>query len=94
MRCAAKFQGGFRRQPEESASRSARRRGAAVAVFATARQLAKLIYRMLRFGQDYVDVGEQGYERRFQLRRLASITEAARSLGFTLVERTPELASG
>ena len=74
--------------------RVARRKGAAVAVFATARQLAKLIYRMLRFGQDYVDVGEQAYDRRFQLRRLASITEAARSLGFTLVERTPEVASG
>lgn len=73
--------------------RVARRKGAAVAVFATARQLAKLIYRMLRFGQDYADVGEHAYDRRFQLRRLASITEAARSLGFTLVARTPELAS-
>jgi hypothetical protein len=74
--------------------RIARRKGAAVAVFATARHLATLIYRMLRFGQDYADVGEQAYEHRFHLRRLASITEAARSLGFTLVERTPELASG
>ena len=69
-------------------------KGAAVAVFATARHLAKLIYRMLRFGQDYVDVGEHAYERRFQLRRLVSLTEAARSLGFTLVERTPERAPG
>jgi len=52
---------------------------------------------MLRFGQDYADVGEQAYERRFQLRRLASLTEAARSLGFTLVPATPaspELPSG
>lgn len=48
---------------------------------------------MLRFGHDYVDIGEQAYERQFQLRRLASITEAARSLGFTLVERAPEPAS-
>jgi hypothetical protein len=52
------------------------------------------LYRMLRFGQDYVDVGEQAYERQFPLRRLASITEAARSLGFTLVEQTPEPAPG
>jgi len=74
--------------------RVARRKGAAIAVFATARHLAKLIYRMLRFGQDYVDIGEQAYERQFQLRRLASLTEAARSLGFTLVEQTPEPASG
>ena len=76
--------------------RIARHKGAAVAVFATARQLAKLRYRMLRFGHDYVDIGEQAYERRFALRRLASLKEAARSLGFTLVAQTPTLdvASG
>jgi transposase len=69
--------------------RIARHKGAAVAVFATARQLAKLIYRMLRFGQDYVDVGEQAYERQFAIRRFASIKQAAKSLGFTLVEQIP-----
>lgn len=69
--------------------RVARHKGAAVAVFATARQLAKLIYRMLRFGQDYVDIGEKAYERQFQLRRLASLKEAAKSLGFTLVDNAP-----
>jgi transposase len=66
--------------------RIARHKGAAVAVFATARQLARLIYRMLRYGQDYVDIGEKAYEERFQARRLASLKEAARGLGFTLVE--------
>jgi hypothetical protein len=60
----------------------------------SARQLAKLIYRMLRFGQDYVDVGAAAYERRFQLRRLAGITHAATSLGFTLVPKTFEPAPG
>ena len=70
--------------------RVARHKGGAVAVFATARQLAKLVYRMLRFGHDYVDVGEQAYERQFALRRLAALKEAARSLGFTLVEQTPK----
>lgn len=67
--------------------RIARHKGGAVAVFATARQLARLIYRMLRFGQDYVDIGEQDYEAQFQRRRLASITAAAKSLGFTLVQQ-------
>jgi hypothetical protein len=43
--------------------RIARHKGGAVAVFATARQLARLIYRMLRYGQDYVDIGEKAYER-------------------------------
>ena len=38
--------------------RIARRKGYRVAVFATARKLAQLVYRMLRWGQDYVDIGE------------------------------------
>ena len=68
--------------------RIARHKGGAVAVFATARQLAQLIYRMLRYGHDYVDIGEKAYERQFQTRRLASITETAKSLGYTLVPQT------
>ncbi len=66
--------------------RIARHKGAAVAVFATARKLAILVYRMLRYGQDYVDVGERVYEEKFRMRRLAGLTEAARSLGFTLIK--------
>jgi transposase len=66
--------------------RIARHKGAGVAVFATARQLARLVYRMLRFGQDYADIGEKAYEEQFQARRLASLKESARSLGFTLQE--------
>ena len=65
--------------------RIARHKGAAVAVFATARQLAILIYRMLRHGQDYADEGIQAYEARFEQRRLRSLKDAARSLGFELV---------
>jgi len=72
--------------------RIARHKGSAVAVFAIARQLAVLIYRMLRYGHDYVDVGEQAYELRFQTRRLASLQQSAKSLGFTLVE-DPSAAS-
>lgn len=64
--------------------RKARHKGGAVAVFAIARKLATLIFRMLRYGQDYVDVGEAAYEHRFQVRRLATLTEAAKSLGYIL----------
>ncbi|HEU5190271.1 MAG TPA: IS110 family transposase [Methylomirabilota bacterium] len=66
--------------------RKARHKDAGVAVFATARKLALLVYRMLRYGQDYVDVGETAYEAQFQKRRIASLTEAARSLGYTLAK--------
>src|SRR5262249_19361295 len=65
--------------------RIARHKGGAVAVFATARHLARLIYRMLRYGHDYVDIGEQAYDQRFRIRRLAALTETARSLGYMLV---------
>jgi len=65
--------------------RIARHKGGAVAVFATARHLARLIYRMLRYGHNYVDIGEQAYDHQFQIRRLAALTETAKSLGYTLV---------
>jgi hypothetical protein len=45
---------------------------------------------MLRFGQDYGDIGEKAYEDQYEARRLASLKESARSLGFTL----QEIASG
>jgi hypothetical protein len=68
----------------------ARHKGGAVAVFATARLLARLIYRMLRYGQDYDDIGERAYERQFEIRRLAAITEVARNLGYELVPKVAE----
>ncbi len=71
--------------------RIARHKGGAVAVFATARQLARLIYRMLRYGHDYVDIGERAYEHQFQIRRLAALTETAKGLGYNLV---PAIAAG
>jgi transposase len=71
--------------------RIARHKGGAVAVFATARRLARLIYRMLRYGHDYVDIGEQAYDHQFQIRRLAALTETAKSLGYALV---PNVAAG
>lgn len=71
--------------------RIARHKGGAVAVFATARQLARLIYRMLRYGHDYVDIGEKAYDHQFQIRRLAALTETAKTLGYTLV---PNVATG
>jgi hypothetical protein len=74
--------------------RIARHKGGAVAVFATARQLARLIYRMLRYGHDYVDLGEKAYEQQFQLRRLFAITETAKTLGYTLVPDVPTAAAG
>lgn len=63
----------------------ARRIGGDVAVFATARKLAALIYRLLRWGQPYVDEGAEAYERRYQEARITALKANARELGYQLV---------
>ena len=62
----------------------ARRVGGDVAVFATARKLAILIYRLLRWGQPYVDEGAEAFERRYQQQRLQGLTARAKQLGYEL----------
>lgn len=62
-----------------------RRKGYRVAVFATARKQAQLVCRMLRRGQDYVDIGEQACGQRFRQQRVAGMKRAAESLGYLLV---------
>ena len=62
--------------------------GASVAVFATARKLGILIYRMLRWGQAYVDIGQKAYEEQYQARRLRSLSSTADQLGYQLLPKT------
>ncbi len=64
--------------------RISRRKGASVAVFATARKLAQLIYRLVRYGQTYVDTGSEVYEARFTQRRLATYTRALKEMGYKI----------
>jgi len=64
---------------------TAQRLGADVAAFATARKLATLIYRMLRWGQAYVDEGAEAYEKRYQLARINRLHSTAAGLGYKLV---------
>jgi len=64
--------------------RISRRKGASVAVFATARKLAQLIYRLVRYGQAYVDIGSEIYEARFAQRRLASYTRDLKKMGYKI----------
>ena len=60
------------------------RKGASVAVFATARKLAQLIYRLVRYGQAYSDSGSQAYESRFTQRRIKYYTKALETMGYTV----------
>jgi len=64
----------------------ARRIGGDVAVFATARKLATLIYRLLRWGQPYVDEGAEAYERRYREGRISVLKTKAKELGYELVQ--------
>lgn len=64
-----------------------RRKGDGVAIFSTARKLGTLVYRMLRWGKEYVDEGQQTYEERYQALRLRSLTTTAAQMGFELVKK-------
>jgi len=74
--------------------RLAQRLGADVAAFATARKLATWIYRLLRWGQTYVDEGAAAYEKRYHEARLNRLRTTAVELGFQLLPQpsTPELS--
>jgi len=67
--------------------RMARRKSAKTAVLEGARTIAKLVFRMLRYGQDYVDEGVTAYENRFQQRRLKGLINTAEQMGYVLVPK-------
>jgi hypothetical protein len=62
----------------------AQRLGGDAAVFATARKLATLIYRLLRWGQPYVNQGAAAYEHRYRQQRITSLMAKAKELGYQL----------
>lgn len=66
--------------------RLASRIGKAKAVTATARKLAVLFYRALRYGMTYADPGAQYYEQRYRRRVIDNLQRRAKSLGLALVE--------
>ena len=68
----------------------ARRIDGDVAVFATARKLASHIYRLLRWGQPYVDEGATAAEKRYQEARIQRLAAQAKDAGFHL---TPNVST-
>lgn len=63
--------------------------GAAQGITATAHKLARIIYRMLKHGEEYVRQGLQEYQKKHQERRLQSLRRAAAALGMQLIEQQP-----
>jgi len=62
------------------------RLGAPKAITAMAAKLARLIYRMLRYGQEYVDRGTAHYEERYRQQQIQLLAKKAAQHGFALVE--------
>ena len=58
--------------------------GAPKAITAMAHKLARLIYSMLRYGQEYVDAGAEYYETQYQQRALRAAKRRAAQLGYQL----------
>jgi len=60
--------------------------GAPVAIKAMAAKLARLVYRMLRYGMKYVDQGAEFYEAQHRQRQISHLKWKAAKLGFQIVE--------
>jgi transposase len=61
------------------------RSGGAKAVVATARKIAERVYRLLKYGQEYVRQAEQAYEASYQARLVKGLAHKAESLGYKLM---------
>lgn len=60
--------------------------GAPKAITAMAHKLARLVYRMLKWGHEYVDKGLQHYEERHRQQQVQLLTKRAAKLGLQIVE--------
>ena len=67
--------------------RFAARLGAPKAITATAHKLARIMYRALKYGHQYVDKGQQYLEQQHHERTLKSLTKRAKELGYMLVHQ-------
>ena len=61
--------------------------GAPKAITATARKIACLFYRLLKYGEDYVEYGIECYEKKYKENLLGKLEKMAKRLGYDLVEK-------
>jgi hypothetical protein len=67
--------------------RLASRIGKAKAVTATARKVASMFYKVLRYGENYRDPGADYYEERYRQRVLTNLEKRAKQFGLALVPK-------
>lgn len=63
------------------------RLGAPKAITATAHKLARLVFRMLKHGEEYVDRGEKYYEDQYQSRVIKNLQKRAKDFGLVLIPK-------
>lgn len=73
--------------------RHASRTSPASAAVATARKIAVLIYRALKYGLAFVEAGAAAYEQQQRERQLRALTKRAASFGLKLLPETTDLAA-
>src|SRR6266446_7590775 len=80
----------FERKLPDSAFRSSRPKLCnsvfGEAITAMAHRLARLVYRMLKYGQQYVDKGTEYYDQRYRWQQLQLLRKKAARLGLQVVE--------
>jgi transposase len=64
------------------------RLGPPVATKAVAAKLARLVYRMLRYGLKYVDQGAERYETQYRKQQVSYLKRRAAQLGLQIMEAT------
>ena len=64
------------------------RLGPPIATKAMAAKLARLVYRMLRYGMEFLDKGAEFYQTRHRQREISSLKRKAVSLGFQITQAT------
>ena len=67
------------------------RLGAPKAITAIAHHLARLIYRMIRFGHEYVDKGVKQYEEKYREQQLHWLQKKAEEFGLQIIDKQPAL---
>lgn len=63
------------------------RLGPAKAITAVAHLLARLVYTLLKRGTEYVSIGVEQEEKRYQERRIRAMAKTAKKMGYELVKR-------
>ena len=68
------------------------RLGAPIAINAGAHKLARLFYRMLKYGAAYVEQGQTYYEEKYKERLLRNLSKRAKEFGLQLTPCEPSTA--